>query len=273
MGGEALVLGIVGMLTWLIPFFGLPIPIIGLVWGIIALRKKPANKWLATSGVVLCSIGLVLSAGYSAISVFVSNDPPFTASDDNGYTYTPPPPTSPDPGSVEWSADGVITQGEYTNSKQFGERFYLYWNSDGEYIYIAMVAETTGWVALGIPPYLTSENVDLILGFVSGGRTTIYDLFSAQYPEFRPQDIELGGSDDIIEFGGSEGAEIMDESTSDEDEGVTRTIIEFKRRLNTYDQYDQPLLEGANIIIWAYSSADTRDAPVTEWGFEVIEIE
>ncbi len=113
MGGEVLVLGIVGMLTWLIPFFGLPIPLIGLVWGIVILRRKPARKWLVTSGVVLCSLGLSLSIFYSVISVV---NPP-------GAVDTGPPPDSgltvqdiPEPGSIAWAADGVITDGEYFNT-------------------------------------------------------------------------------------------------------------------------------------------------------------
>jgi hypothetical protein len=55
-------------------------------------------------------------------------------------------------------------------------------------------------------------------------------------------DSELGGSDDVLEYGGRE-------------EGGY-TVIEFKRLLSTVDEYDGELLSGANEIVWAYSTLD-----------------
>ena len=271
MGGEVLVLGIVGMLTWLIPFFGLPIPLIGLVWGIIILRRKPARKWLVTSGVVLCSLGLSLSIFYSVISAI---NPPSTVN-------TGPPPDIdltvqeiPEPGSVAWVADGVITDGEYFNTEQLGNNYTLYWNNDSEYIYIGMQATTTGWVALGIQLDLRSnKDIDMILGYVRGNEVTVYDLFSIEvgtdHPGLYPRDRALGGSEDVTAFGGVEGA---GGTPDEEDEEIIYTVIEFKRKLNTGDQYDQPLFEGANTIVWSYGPDDLRDSPYVEQGYWVIEI-
>lgn len=54
----SLVLGIVGLITWIVPIIGLPISITGLVFGINATKR--VQKGLAIAGVILCSIGLVL---------------------------------------------------------------------------------------------------------------------------------------------------------------------------------------------------------------------
>lgn len=56
---ESFVLGLIGVIAWLIPAVGLSVTITGLVFGIKACRR-PKNG-LAIAGVVLCSIGLVLS--------------------------------------------------------------------------------------------------------------------------------------------------------------------------------------------------------------------
>ena len=265
MGGESLVLGIVGMLTWLIPFFGLPIPLIGLIWGIMVLRRKPPKRWMAITGVTLSSIGLSLSLFYSVISVVSPDTTILTTTPSNGAPLVTPPPVS-----TEWTADGEITPGEYSKTIKLSEGFQIHWSSDAEYIYVAMKALTSGWVSVGLQPDLRMDkDIDLILGFVKGDETTIYDLFSTDQPGIFAQDIVLGGSKDILEFGGAEGLEGADQ---DDEEGVVSTIIEFKRKLLTGDLYDQPLLDGANTITWAYGPEDSRDSSDTDRGFGVIDL-
>ena len=270
MGGEVLVLGIVGLLTWLIPFIGLPIPLIGLVWGIVLLRRKPPKKLMLYSGVVMCSLGLFLSAGYSVVTVMVNSTSPTTTSTDlpgNGGSSSPPVNTGP----VEWAADGEIKLGEYENSKKFGNSYEIFWNSDSEYIYVGIQAVTNGWVALGIQPDIRSNtNVDMILGFVDdAGKVSIYDLFYAEYPGLNPRDAVLGGTNDILEPAGVQGADV---EVSEDEEGVVYTTIEFKRKLNTGDQYDQIIYNGPNTVIWAYGREDSRDTAPFEQGYEILEI-
>lgn len=63
----SLVLGIVGMLAWLLPCMGLPITIVGLVLGI--LDRKGPGRSMAIAGIILCCIGLaatLVNAGYGA---------------------------------------------------------------------------------------------------------------------------------------------------------------------------------------------------------------
>ena len=273
MGGEVLVLGIVGLLTWLIPFFGLPIPLIGLVWGIVLLRRKPPKKLMLYSGVVMCSLGLFLSVGYSVVNIMVSTTPTTTTSTStdtsgNGGSSSPPANTGP----VEWTADGAINIGEYDNSQKFSNSYEIFWNSDGEYIYVGIQVATNGWVAVGLQPDIRSNtNVDMILGFVDGaGKVTIYDLFNAEYPGLNPQDVVLGGSNDILLAAGTEGMEV---EVSEDEEGPVYTTIEFKRKLNTGDQYDQVFYDGPNTIVWAYGREDSRDTDSFEQGYGILVVD
>ena len=137
-------------------------------------------------------------------------------------------------------------------------KYEIYWASDEQYVYIAIRAETTGWVAIGIQPGSRMKNADMVLGFVSEGETTVLDLFSGG--DFGPHspDTELGGSDDILASGGSE------------QDGYT--TIEFKRLLNTGDEYDIPLAKGTHKIIWGYGRDDTVDRKHSNRGYGEIQI-
>ena len=66
MGTAALTLGIVGMFTWIIPFLGFVINIVGLVLGIMErlLRKKQNGR--AIAGIILCILGIALGIGVMA---------------------------------------------------------------------------------------------------------------------------------------------------------------------------------------------------------------
>lgn len=71
----ALVLGIIGLVAWLFPICGLPVAIVGLILGFIG-RRSPARRTMATIGIVLCIIGLVLSIGDIALGAyFLSQNP------------------------------------------------------------------------------------------------------------------------------------------------------------------------------------------------------
>jgi uncharacterized membrane protein len=55
----SMILGIVSLITWLIPLFGAPTSIIGLILGIIG--RKSQSKGKATVGIVLSSIALIVN--------------------------------------------------------------------------------------------------------------------------------------------------------------------------------------------------------------------
>ncbi|HEX7364746.1 MAG TPA: DOMON domain-containing protein [Dehalococcoidia bacterium] len=157
---------------------------------------------------------------------------------------TPSEPSPPDTTmrpTATWTADGVISSGEYPNANTYGD-YELSWRSEEQFICIGLKVKTTGWVAVGIQPGLTMNNADIILGDINNGQVAVYDQYSTGNFGPHPPDEQLGGTNDILEFGGKEIAGY--------------TIIEFKRALDTGDQYDRPLANGSNKIIWAYGSDD-----------------
>ena len=187
------------------------------------MKKKVV--WLITSCLIVATL-LMVSCG------------PVEVEDEE--VVSAPTPTIPKPVEL-WSADGIIKVGEYTSDVQYGD-YQIFWWSDDQYAYIGLRAKTNGFVAVGIQPGSRMENADMIFGYVEAGETTIMDMFSTGDFGPHPPDTELGGTNDIIEYGGSEV------------DGLT--TIEFKRPLSTGDKYDNPLSKGINKIIWSYGSAD-----------------
>ena len=116
-----------------------------------------------------------------------------------------------------------------------------------------MRARASGFVAVGIQPGSRMKNADMVFGFVKDGEVSIFDMFSTGDFGPHPLDTELGGTDDIADFGGKE------------DGGFT--TIEFKRRLITGDEYDNPLSAGKNKIIWSYGSTDSPTLRHSQRGY------
>jgi len=158
---------------------------------------------------------------------------------------------------LEFKADGIISDNEYKNSQTYGD-FEINWSNDDEYFYAAIKARTTGFVAVAIQPGSRMKDADIILGFVDGSVVSVFDLFSTGDFGPHPPDTELGGTDDVVEFGGI-------------DNGIY-TIIEFKRLLNTEDKFDNEIVEGKNKIIWSFSNADGLEIKHSSRGYGEIEI-
>jgi len=157
---------------------------------------------------------------------------------------TPVPTPAPEPespGLQQWVADGVIYSEEYAGAEKYGD-FEIRWRNDEQYIYIGIRVKTDGWVSVAFQPGTRMKDADMILGLVENNEPVIFDLFSTG--DFGPHysDEELGGTNDILEFDGSEDEEY--------------TVIEFKRALNSGDAYDLDVLPGENKIIWAFGSSD-----------------
>ncbi|WP_139906165.1 hypothetical protein [Clostridium thermarum] len=64
-----MILGIISLITWLIPLFGLPTSIIGLILGIIG--RKSESKGKATAGIIMSSIALVLTIVNAALGAYL----------------------------------------------------------------------------------------------------------------------------------------------------------------------------------------------------------
>jgi hypothetical protein len=159
---------------------------------------------------------------------------------------------------VPFQADGVISSGEYDHQQEYGD-YELFWRSDNTTISIGMRAKATGFVAVAVQPGTLMKDADIILGLVEDGKTEIYDMYSTGDFGPHPEDITLGGTNDISVFGGTE-------------EGGY-TIIEFQRDLITNDEYDHPITSGVNKIIWAYSQSDQVQIQHSTRGYGEITID
>ncbi|UCG03846.1 MAG: hypothetical protein JSW11_07645 [Candidatus Heimdallarchaeota archaeon] len=141
--------------------------------------------------------------------------------------------------------DGIIGTDEYISEISLsGGDYKLYWQIEGDTIFLGMVGKTTGWVAIGFDPTLAMQDADMIFGWVlSNSSVIIIDAFSTGPNGPHPADTDLGGNSDISAYNGTE------ESGN--------TIIEFSRLLTTGDQYDNDIpSSGTYNIIWALGNTD-----------------
>ena len=162
---------------------------------------------------------------------------------------TPVPPTmAPEPTATmvteemepepegAWVADAVIGADEYAHSVEAaGVTFH--WSSDDEFLFGAMSAETTGWVAVAFDPENKMQGANYVYGWVKDGQTEVFNMFGTKPagPGSHPEDRTLGGTDDIVAFAGSE-------------EGGT-TLIEFQIPLDSGDANDKPLAAGGTYTV------------------------
>ncbi len=143
------------------------------------------------------------------------------------------------------SVDGVSHEGEYSGSATYADgRFVLHWRTMGDRLYLAMDAETTGWVSLGLEPEGRMQGADMLFGWVNDdGSIGTADCYATDDWGEHPPDEELDGTNDILEAAGTE--------------ADGRTVVELVRPLVTSDAYDQDVpVEGSLRIIWAYGSRD-----------------
>jgi hypothetical protein len=177
-------------------------------------------------------------------------------------TQTPDTTETPSsqPDEPGWVADAVISTGEYSRLDSFDDGNYeIAWNSDGEYIYVFIRAKTQGFVALGFQPDTTMQQADIVFGAVEHGKAVVLDEYSAQAfgPHVPDTDFD-GGVNNITEYAGVE------------KDGYT--IIEFRRKLDTGDDFDHPVTTGINKIIWAYGASDDPNVKHTIRGYGELEL-
>ena len=148
---------------------------------------------------------------------------------------------------AKWQADGAISEGEYAHQTTIGD-VNLWWYNDAEFLYLAMEASTTGWVAVGIDPVSRMQGADYIFGAVVDGEAMIWDAFgTAPVGNAHPPDEELGGTNDIVAYAGVE------------EGGVTRFEVQIP--LDSGDEFDKPLEPGKTYaVIVAVGASDSFDA-------------
>lgn len=155
------------------------------------------------------------------------------------------PAVSVEAAAGEWMPDGVISEGEYSkNLSLFSERYVVHWKNDAEDLYMALEGNAEGFVAIGFEPTQAMKDADMVMGWVSRGEATVLDLYSTGIYGPHPPDEDLGGTNNILEFGGTEA------------DGLT--VIEFKRKMDTGDEFDKVLKPGQTVdIIWSMSGSDS----------------
>ncbi len=156
--------------------------------------------------------------------------------------------------SEEWLADGVVGENEYSRTMVVaaparpgysGGEMEISWRNDDEHLFMALRGETSGWLSIGFDPLEWMKDADMIWGTVEDGEAIVLDEYSSGNYGPHEDDAFFGGSYDILESGGSEA-----------DGG---TVVEFKRRLDTGDEYDEALAPGESVsIIWAMADSKSR---------------
>ncbi|MEN6296581.1 MAG: DOMON domain-containing protein, partial [Rectinema sp.] len=65
------------------------------------------------------------------------------------------------------NVDGTIASGEYSKQAVFDKgNFKLLWEFEGDKVFMAIVAKTPGWVAIGFNPSTVMAKSDMVLGLV-----------------------------------------------------------------------------------------------------------
>ncbi len=155
--------------------------------------------------------------------------------------------------SEQWKPDGIVGENEYSRSMTLqspcsngysGGSLDISWKNDADYIYMALKGSTLGWISIGFEPTEWMKDADIIIGSAEGANVTVLDEYSTGNYGPHQNDADLGGTYDILEYGGKENGNY--------------TVIEFKRKMNTGDKFDKAFVPGQNVsIIWAM--ADSKD--------------
>jgi hypothetical protein len=219
----------------------------------------------------VCFVLCIVMAGCGCGDVPASASPTVVAATDEVSvlpTAAPvsPLPESPIPGPgdasrVRWVADGKVEPGEYKNQTE-AAGVTLHWMNDGEYLYVAVGAQTGGWVSVGFDPESRMQGANYVFGYVQDDVAYVVDMFGTQPAGFgsHPPDEELGGTNDVLEYGG---AEVR---------GVT--VIEFKMVLDSGDAYDKPLRAGGTYtVLLAQGAGDDVNSVHSSRGSSEITLE
>jgi len=185
-------------------------------------------------------IFLILALSFPVLGCISGNG------DDSSETKTLP--------STVVAVDGTIMMDEYEGQTSFtGGRFILYWRFEDDNVIFGMLAMTDGMLALGIDPESGMKGADMYIGWVDDEGTSLFDCHSTGTTGPHPSDIELGGTEDIIEYAGTE------------EDGIT--TIEFKRSIDPQDPYDKMFSNtDGTYVIWAISGQDSLTASHSDRG-------
>jgi len=209
-------------------------------------RRKAMSRSTAAALAVVVVVGLVV--GYAALTLLFPAEGAGTVTSTGTSTTTVLQTTSVTVSTSlpegRWKPDGAIEDNEYAHKLELADgKYFVHWGNDNEYLHMALEGETNGWLSIGFEPTSGMQDADMIFGWAKDGEATVLDLYSQGPTGPHPPDTQLGGTNDILEHGGKE------------ENG--RTVVEFKRRLDTRDKYDKAFTRGQTIrIIWAMADVD-----------------
>lgn len=146
---------------------------------------------------------------------------------------------------VQWKPDGIISPGEYwMNFSSRDGTFSAFFRVENGTLFVGMKARTHGWLAMGFGGSVGMKNIDIVIAYVLlNGVAKISASYSTGFAGLHVSDTTLGGSFDVISYGGME-----DENW---------TVVEFSRKLDTGDRYDFVVTpEKPFRVIWAYGLVD-----------------
>ena len=106
------------------------------------------------------------------------------------------------------------------------------------------------------------QGANYVFGYIEDGVASVEDMFGTKPAGFdsHPPDEELGGTNDIVEYGGVEMG------------GVT--LVEFKMPLDSGDAYDKPLSGGGTYsVLLAQGSDDDLTSVHSARGYSEITLD
>ena len=126
--------------------------------------------------------------------------------------------------------DGSMDSHEYFFSlKDETTGLEVYWSNDRQYIYIGIIAGSSGWTAIGFNPEFAMKGANIIFMAIDGKDIVMRDDFGNSTFSHSP-DQDLGGSFDVEEY-----AVKADGDTA---------MYEFKMLLDSGDKFDGVLNAG-----------------------------
>ena len=138
--------------------------------------------------------------------------------------------------------DGSMDSHEYFFSlKDETTGLEVYWSNDKQYIYIGIIAGSSGWTAIGFNPEFAMKGANIIFMAIDGKDIVMRDDFGNSTFSHSP-DEDLGGSFDVEEYAvKADGDAAMYEfkmllDSGDEFDGVLNAGEEYKVILSVNDR-------------------------------------
>ncbi|NLI13758.1 MAG: hypothetical protein GX425_14320 [Peptococcaceae bacterium] len=152
---------------------------------------------------------------------------------------------------TEWKSDGKISDNEYASHQTIGD-LEVYTRLAGDSVMFGLMANTEGYLALGIDPEGDLKDVDMIMCAIKDGNAVAGDMCSGGKHSSHPADTDSGGKMDLTDISGSR-------------KDLT-AVFEFKRKLDTGDSRDEVLKTGENKVIWAVGISSDFSKPHSKRG-------